>query len=1009
MKENKNTSDPTASLRQRAVEKLKAVAGADYPPVAEPVAPRLVQELQIHQIELEMQNEELRQSHLAVEKGLEQYSELYDFAPVGYFTLDFEGNIRQGNLLGASLLGVDRSRLAGRRFGLYVMPESLPQYNAFLNRVFESHARQTSEVALLGKNSTTLYVRIDGIVSRDRECRLAVMDITAHKQMEDALLSLKVRLGDHDVFSVLVERAADGFWLLDKQFYTVYVNPAMEAMLGYAKSEMLGRSWYDFGDPEWTARARELEKRRESGVGEPHDFLFIHKSGRKVLTRIATTPLYDKDGSFDGAIGVLSDITRQKEAEEALRIKDLLNTVAQSSGLGICLINPDYTIAWYNDVHSQWYGALEKTKGRNCFEVFEGRDAICSECPVRVSFETGATTMTERSGITTSVGVNRTITLSTAPIFDADGNVLQVVETTQDITVRKQAEEARALTARLLLEIGTPGDFHECMSSLTSALQSWLGCEAIGIRLQDGDDYPYYETHGFPSEFIQEENLLCAYDQNNQVVKDSAGNPILECMCGNILCGRFDPDKPFFTPRGSFWSNGTTALLASTTDADRQTRTRNRCNGEGYESVALIPLRIGKQVFGLLQFNDHRTNRFTLDLIEQIESLADSLAIALSRRQTEEALRKSEEWLQLAYRSAGAGTWEWDMTSQHLNWSREFYTLFGLNPEESEASFDTWRSSLHPDDLESAFRVLQNAIQDRIPLVNEYRIIHPDGKVHWISALGDTIYDLSGQPVRMAGICTDITVRKQAEEALQKSEARLKTIFEESPLGIALIDSLTGQVYSANPMFAKIAGRTIEEMERIDWMSITHPDDVQKDLDNMALLNSGQINGFQMEKRYIHPDGTAVWINLTVTPVYVQDKTQPRHLAMIEDITARKQADEALRAASLYSRNLIETSLDPMVTISAKGKITDVNKATESITGVSRDRLIGSDFADYFAQPETARAGYLRAFELGQIADYPLAIRHASGAVAQVLYNVSVYRDDEGKVQGVFAAARDVS
>ena len=110
------------------------------------------------------------------------------------------------------------------------------------------------------------------------------------------------------MYRKLVEQAYDGFWRLDKEFMTVYVNPALEKMLGYSRTEMVGRSWYDFGDPAWVARAKELERRRESGVQEPHQFLFVHKDGNTVLTRIATTPLYDDEGNFDGAIGILSNL-----------------------------------------------------------------------------------------------------------------------------------------------------------------------------------------------------------------------------------------------------------------------------------------------------------------------------------------------------------------------------------------------------------------------------------------------------------------------------------------------------------------------------------------------------------------------------------------------------------------------------------------------------------------------------------------------------------------------------
>lgn len=122
-----------------------------------------------------------------------------------------------------------------------------------------------------------------------------------------------------------------------------------------------------------------------------------------------------------------------------------------------------------------------------------------------------------------------------------------------------------------------------------------------------------------------------------------------------------------------------------------------------------------------------------------------------------------------------------------------------------------------------------------------------------------------------------------------------------------------------------------------------------------------------------------------------------------------EQAKERAEAVSQYARSLIEASLDPLVTISTEGKITDVNKATEQVTGMYRDKLIGSDFADNFTEPQKAREGYRQAFAKGFVTDYPLAIEHVSGNVTDVLYNASVYHDGKGKEAGVFAAARDVT
>ena len=126
-------------------------------------------------------------------------------------------------------------------------------------------------------------------------------------------------------------------------------------------------------------------------------------------------------------------------------------------------------------------------------------------------------------------------------------------------------------------------------------------------------------------------------------------------------------------------------------------------------------------------------------------------------------------------------------------------------------------------------------------------------------------------------------------------------------------------------------------------------------------------------------------------------------------IMRKKLVEERLRASFLYARNLIEASVDPFATISPGGMITDVNKAMEEVTGVSREKLIGSDFSEYFTEPGKAREGYKEVFEKRIVRDFPLAIRHVSGKVTDVLYNATVYRNETGEVEGVFAAARDIT
>jgi PAS domain S-box-containing protein len=201
----------------------------------------------------------------------------------------------------------------------------------------------------------------------------------------------------------------------------------------------------------------------------------------------------------------------------------------------------------------------------------------------------------------------------------------------------------RGAILELIALLNDPEHSRDLVQCITRFLQALTGCEAVGIRLREGEDFPYFETRGFPQEFVQAENSLCERDAAGRLVHGDLGKPILQCMCGNVIAEHFDPVQPFFTPKGSFWSNCTTALLATTTEADRQARTRNRCNGEGYESVGLFRIGHGDETFGLLQINDHSPGLFTPELLTFFEEAAEHIGLALTRRRDQMALRDSEE------------------------------------------------------------------------------------------------------------------------------------------------------------------------------------------------------------------------------------------------------------------------------------------------------------------------------------------------------------------------------
>lgn len=214
-----------------------------------------------------------------------------------------------------------------------------------------------------------------------------------------------------------------------------------------------------------------------------------------------------------------------------------------------------------------------------------------------------------------------------------------------------------------------------------------------------------------------------------------------------------------------------------------------------------------------------------------------------------------------------------------------------------------------------------------------------------------------------------------------------------------------GYFTRVSPSWQRVLGHSMETLLSRPYIEFVHPDDVASTLQAAAGLQEPGAVTIGFECRYRTANGEYRWLEWSVR---VTEDTRELY-CIARDVTELKEAEQDLRESAAYTRRLIEATLDPLVTISPSGLIMDVNHATERATGRDRTELIGTDFADYFTDPEAARTGYQRAFATGHMTDYPLAIRHVSGSVMSVLYNAAVYRDEHGAVAGVFAAARDIS
>jgi PAS domain S-box-containing protein len=291
-----------------------------------------------------------------------------------------------------------------------------------------------------------------------------------------------------------------------------------------------------------------------------------------------------------------------------------------------------------------------------------------------------------------------------------------------------------------------------------------------------------------------------------------------------------------------------------------------------------------------------------------------------------------------------------------------------------------------------------------------YFIFEPYGLA--VTNLGDVIalavFMLTGVFACALTTALDLARRRVAEQ-LYRSEAELKEAQRIAHLASWWIEAATGQC-SWSPELYELLGLKPDPSPLP--FSARKPFYTEESWNRLKPAVSKTLTDgppFEIEVEMIGADGSTLWILSRVAAVRNNSGVITGLRGVDLDITPRKQAEEKLARASRYTRSLIEASLDPLVTISREGRITDVNAATEQVTGLSREHLIGTDFSDYFTEPETARKGYQEVFERGFVRDYPLSIRHKSGTIIDVLYHAAVFRGESGRIEGVFAAARDIS
>ena len=883
---------------------------------------------------------ERKQVEEALRRSEEKYYGLFENAVEGIYQTTPDGAILFVNPAFAAMCGYANAEELivevpdiGKH--LYVDPER----RAVFKRLMAEQGKVTGfECQLRRRDGEVIWASVNGRVARDSDGKIhhydgTLEDITERKRFEAELLREKA-LSD-----TVINSLPNIFYMFDQQGRLLRWNDEFARLAGITSAPPEARRLLDYivdEDKDMARAAAELvyaegRASAEVSITTADGIRCYHCVGRRLQI-----------GEQVYVVGSGYDVTERKRAETILRENEKrFRNLANATFEGI-VITENGRITDANDQGLEMLGCKrEEILGRPLVEMFAPESRAFVARAIQTNDESTYVQQWLRKDGTVFDGEVR-------PRMVRWDNRLLRISAFRDITEREQTELYRTLSSEVLEILNQPADFQDTIQRVLAVVKERTACDAAGIRLQNGEDFPYFVQDGFSSDFLCAEHALVARDPQGSPCRGPDGRVDFEGTCGQVISGKTDPSNPFFTPGGSAWTNDAFPLLKLPAGADPRLHPRNRCIHEGYASLSLVPIRAKQQIVGLLQLTDRRKNRFTLATIQALEGISFHIGEALMRRQAEGAVRENVLLLRQVIDLVPHHIFAKDRHGRYLFLNRATAEACGRQPQEMVGRLEC---ELRSDTahVEKFLRDDQEVIASGTTMsILEEPITYADGRIHFLQTTKMPFTPPGSAEQGVLGVAVDITERKRAEEALRESKTLFDQLAEQSRTVIWEVNS--EGLYTHVSHVAKEAwGYQPEELVGRKHFYDLHPDEGREAFKTATFAVFERKNPFKdLENPIQHKDGSIVWVSTEGIPLLNDDNTLRGYRGSDTDITEHKRAETLLRENEERFRNLASATFEGIF-FAENGRILDGNEQGFKMFGYKREEILGKSVLEFVA------------------------------------------------------------